>query len=111
MISDNGHHTSAMTVHVVRVFPTKIPLHDFALKMQGGGRVGGGRGGGRRICGTLWYTVYVHVHNPFVRAWSLNLTDSCVISSCACIKSTLYGHRVVSGNFNTSLIRYHLHVV
>ena len=49
--------------------------------------------------------VYVHVHNPFVRAWSLNLTDSCVTSLCACIKSTLYGHRVVSSNFSASLIR------
>ena len=38
----------------------KIPLHDFAPKMQGGGGGGGGEGGayargGGRICGTLRY--------------------------------------------------------
>ena len=35
----------------------KIPLHDFALKMQGGG---GLMREGRRICGTLRYMAYTY---------------------------------------------------
>ena len=37
----------------------KIPLQDFALKMQGGlmREGGGGGGGGERICWTLRYTL------------------------------------------------------